>query len=151
MNLESYITDVLRTESEAPLQVRTALHDPRAVRLLHAAMGACTESGELMDALKKHFFYGAPLDIPNIIEEIGDLMWYVGVAMDAAADMEKSRTGDALTPSDILSRNIIKLRRRYPDRFNAAGALSRDFAAERAAVDGSEVPGIACAGSNEAI
>ena len=42
--------------------------------LLHGAMGLCTESGEIMDALKRHIFYGSPLDILNIKEEIGYTM-----------------------------------------------------------------------------
>lgn len=54
-------------------------------RILHAAMGLCTESGELMDALKRYTFYGdkvPKLDESNIAEELGDMLWYMCILMD---------------------------------------------------------------------
>lgn len=47
--------------------------------LLHCATGLVTESAELVDAIKKHVFYGKPLDVVNIKEEIGDLLWYIAI------------------------------------------------------------------------
>lgn len=47
-------------------------------RLLHAAVGLCTEVGELQKAA------GADrLDGVNIMEECGDLYWYCALALDA--------------------------------------------------------------------
>ena len=54
----------------------------RNVRLLHAGMGLCTESSEFLDQLKKVIFYGREADIPNLIEELGDLSWYLAIAAD---------------------------------------------------------------------
>lgn len=47
--------------------------------LLHCATGLVTESAELVDAIKKHVFYGKPLDVVNIKEEIGDILWYIAI------------------------------------------------------------------------
>lgn len=51
--------------------------DDNEARLLHHSIGISGESGELLDAIKKHIFYGAPLDVENIIEECGDILWYM--------------------------------------------------------------------------
>jgi len=44
--------------------------------LLHGAIGISGEAGELLDAVKKHVFYGKPLDVNNVKEEISDVLWY---------------------------------------------------------------------------
>lgn len=47
--------------------------------LLHCATGLVTESAELVDAIKKHVFYGKSLDVVNIKEELGDILWYIAI------------------------------------------------------------------------
>lgn len=49
----------------------------KEVDILHMKRGVFTECAEIIDALKKRDAYGKTLDIVNIIEEIGDLCWYV--------------------------------------------------------------------------
>lgn len=49
--------------------------------LLHAAVGVSGEAGELLDAIKKHWAYNKPLDVENVKEEIGDILFYVTAAM----------------------------------------------------------------------
>lgn len=51
--------------------------DPFKCELLHMSMGISGESGELLDAIKKHVIYGKDLDIENVIEELGDLEFYL--------------------------------------------------------------------------
>lgn len=93
-------------------------------RLLHAAMGLDTESGEFMDALKRWVFYGKPYDPDNLKEEIGDILWYAAQACNALGiDMQ-----------DVMDSNIRKLKRRYPDKFSADKAINRDLEAEREAL-----------------
>jgi NTP pyrophosphatase (non-canonical NTP hydrolase) len=53
-------------------------------RMLHGLIGLCTESGELLDAMKKHLYYGKELDTVNMLEEIGDLCWYLAIICDVA-------------------------------------------------------------------
>jgi NTP pyrophosphatase (non-canonical NTP hydrolase) len=74
--------------------------------LLHAGMGICTEGGEFFDPIKKHIMYGKELDTDNMREELGDLLWYIAIAAEAL--------GTNL--SDIMTENIRKLAKRYPDQ-----------------------------------
>ena len=94
--------------------------------LLHGAIGVATESGELLDAIKKHIFYGKPLDLVNLREEIGDVMWYLAILCRA--------TGTNM--SDVASVNIEKLRLRYPDKFDVKRALNRNLKSEREILEG---------------
>ena len=83
--------------------------------LLHAGIGMCTETGEFQDALKKHIFYGQPLDILNLKEELSDVMWYVALGAEAA--------GTSI--ENLMIGVINKLKARYPDSF------SEEYAAKR--------------------
>ena len=90
-------------------------------RLLHAGIGLATESGEFLDALKKHLFYGGELDKVNLKEELGDLLWYIALACDElGTDF-----------STLKATNIKKLQARYPSKFSYASASYRDLDAER--------------------
>ena len=94
---------------------------PINIRLLHGAMGLCTEAGELQDQLKRHLFYGKPLDGVNVAEEIGDALWYLALIANALnIDLE-----------EIAERNIAKLKARYPAKFTEHDALNRDLDNER--------------------
>lgn len=114
----TYIQDALRTESGVEPMATKEL---RTNRFLHAAMGLSTEAGEFLDALKKHLFYGKELDLVNLKEEIGDLMWYLAIACDAlGTDFETEQ-----------ARNIAKLKARYPEKFTSDKAIERDLTVER--------------------
>lgn len=121
INSNNYVNHVLRTDSPVTPELLARLQDPQTVRLLHAAMGLTTEAAELVDMLKKHIFYGKPLDRVNAVEEVGDSMWYAGLAVDVLKT----------TMDEILTKNIEKLRLRFPDKFNESDAINRDVAAER--------------------
>lgn len=89
--------------------------------LLHCGVGAATEVGELLDAMKKSIYYNKPLDIVNIGEEIADTMWYLSnLCRILGLDMEK-----------LLDNNINKLRVRYPEKFTKEDAITRNLEAER--------------------
>jgi NTP pyrophosphatase (non-canonical NTP hydrolase) len=116
INSGNYVENVRRTEPRDYTQVKERLQDEDTIKLLHAALGLVTEAAEVADVLKKHIFYGKPIDSVNLKEEVGDGMWYAGIAIDVL------RT----TMDDVLSCNIEKLRKRYPDKFNVHDALHRD-------------------------
>lgn len=121
INSSNYVEHVLRTDAPITPELSVRLQNPDIVRLLHAAMGMATEAAELIDILKKHIFYGKPLDMVNAAEEVGDNQWYVGLAIDVMHS----------TMNDILTMNIEKLRLRYPDKFSEYDAMSRDLSSER--------------------
>ena len=58
------------------------LQSKQTARLIHGMVGISTESGELLDALKKHLMYGKSLDLVNIKEEVGDVLWYCALILD---------------------------------------------------------------------
>lgn len=87
----------------------------------HMLFGMMTELGELVDSYKKHYAYGKKLDMVNVMEEMGDIMWYwAGLC---------SITG--INPEYTLSVNIQKLQARYPEKFTEDSALNRDLEKER--------------------
>jgi NTP pyrophosphatase (non-canonical NTP hydrolase) len=71
--------------------------------ILHMAVGICGESGELIDAIKKNWAYNKPLDIENVMEELGDIEFY----------MEGMRQALHLTREEVIQNNIVKLEKRY--------------------------------------
>jgi len=121
-----YLEHVARVESPASDAVCRC--DERTVRLMHAAMGMATEAGEFVDAIKRHVFYGTPIDETNLKEELGDMMWYIGLACIVLG----------LTPNEVMESNTKKLLARYPEKFDAERAVARDIGLERSAVEGNE-------------
>lgn len=121
MNSREYINDAIVTESRDFLAMDDRLKDNGLKRLLHAGIGLTTESGEFLDALKKHIFYGKELDRVNLKEEIGDLFWYLAIACD--------ELGVEFEP--IMERNIEKLKARYGEKFSEDRANKRDLSLER--------------------
>ena len=114
MKFNDYIKEALNTESDKKL---SATH----TRLIHAAIGMQTETGEIADTIKKWAFYGRTLDVVNIFEEIGDLAWYLAIICDTLD----------FNFEDILKANIEKLRARYPNKFRPEDCDQRDLFNER--------------------
>ena len=50
--------------------------------LWHMATGVAGEAGELLDAIKKHVVYKRELDRENVVEELGDLRFYMAGLMN---------------------------------------------------------------------
>jgi len=118
MQANEYIQNALRTESGKYPFVGTGAVTPR---IEHAVMGIVTEAGELMDAVKKTKIYGKELDTVNLIEEAGDLMWYLAILSDDLG----------VSFEEIWQKNIAKLRKRYPEKYSDELALNRDVESER--------------------
>ena len=83
--------------------------------LMHMAIGISSESGELLDAIKKQVIYRKPLDKENVIEELGDLEFF----------MEGLRQGLSITREETISANIAKLGKRYSDGYSDEAAQAR--------------------------
>lgn len=70
----------MKIKDYSNLALRTAKSMPTAHQnIWHATAGLVTETGEIFDAYKKHMIYGKPLDTVNVLEEVGDLMWYLNL------------------------------------------------------------------------
>ena len=88
---------------------------PEEANLWHLATGIAGEAGELLDAIKKHVIYKKPQDLNNIIEELGDLEFY----------MEGLRQALSLSRNDIILKNIDKLSIRYGNTYSNKSAIDR--------------------------
>lgn len=125
---DQYIEKVLTTESIDFNKISERLSNPHLLRLLHSGMGLATEAGEFVDQLKKHIFYGKDIDLINLFEELGDLLWYVGIALDEIG----------LPMEECFERNIAKLQARYKGKFSETKAEDRNLDAERRILEGDE-------------
>ena len=90
---------------------------PEKAHLLHMAVGVSGEAGELLDAVKKSVIYNKPLDMTNVVEELGDLEFY----------LEGIRAALGITREQCLEANIDKLGKRY-----SSGSYSDAQAQDRA-------------------
>ena len=99
-------------------------------RIQQGIIGAATETGELLDALKKHMFQGRPIDVINIKEECGDLWFYMTELM-ATIDTNIF---------DVMEMNVAKIKQRYPDGFKIQKSIDRDTDQERKILEGRKDP-----------
>jgi|TARA_X000001036_G_C20586272_1_gene768862 NTP pyrophosphatase (non-canonical NTP hydrolase) len=84
--------------------------DIKTPRLLTAALGLGSETGEFVEIVKKMFLQGKPPSEDNIFHmkrELGDIMWYWVTACAALG----------LDPYEVISENQEKLAARYGEKF----------------------------------
>ena len=84
--------------------------------LINGVMGLCGEAGEAIDIVKKHLAQGHDLDREKLAKELGDIAWYLAetaYALDIPLE-------------DILTANIEKLKKRYPEGFSRERSINRE-------------------------
>lgn len=114
MNANDYQQSVLRTAPLTSGFLKTNL-SVVTEQLLHAQLGITTELGEFSDPIKRKIIYGQTLDISNIQEECGDMLWYIALALNAIE----------CSLEDCMQGNIDKLKIRYPEKFTEELAKER--------------------------
>lgn len=76
---------------------------PHKASLAHMALGLLSDAGEAADVIKKHVFYGQPLNHDHLVEELGDVLFFFeGILQLTGHDWESVRRA-----------NITKLLKRY--------------------------------------
>lgn len=88
-------------ESNSPIE---------SARLMTAALGLGSETGEFVEIVKKMFLQGKPPSEENIFHmkrELGDIMWY-WVTACSALDLD---------PFEVIKENQDKLEARYGEKF----------------------------------
>ena len=85
-------------------------------KLLNGVMGLNGEAGECIDVVKKHLFQGHELDTVKLIDELGDVLWYIA----------QTATGLGIDMEEIAQHNIAKLRARYPKGFDVERSVNRE-------------------------
>jgi NTP pyrophosphatase (non-canonical NTP hydrolase) len=97
---------------------KTAKVLPFNEQLVHAALGLSSEAGEFTSVVKRIAIYEKYPDIvmcDNMEEELGDLLWYIALAAETLRVPMK----------ELAERNILKLRKRYPEQFSNEQAENR--------------------------
>ena len=95
------------SESFNKIENESSIKTPR---LLTAALGLGSETGEFVEIVKKMFLQGKPPSKDNIFHmkrELGDIMWYWATACASLG----------LDPYEVISENQEKLAARYGEKF----------------------------------
>jgi len=77
MNFKEYTELAGKTELKDYYKVKQFLGDSKNVKLFHYIMGLSGEVGEIVDSFKKSAVYDRPLDVVNLKEELGDVLWFI--------------------------------------------------------------------------
>ena len=85
-------------------------------KLVNGALGLAGESGEVADLVKKFMFQGHGLNTDDLLDELGDVLWYIS---EVAAGMGE-------TIETVARRNVDKLWRRYPAGFDSVRSVNRE-------------------------
>jgi len=104
--------------TERPAAIHLTVDQARA---LHGAIGAASEAGELLSNIKAAFYYGKEIDKVNVLEECGDVLWFISVLLDSCG----------YTMSQAMTMNVAKLASRFPDGFSESKATDRNLSVER--------------------
>lgn len=108
MNFKEYEKEMQRTAGEF------IKLDENGLAL--GAMGISGEAGEVTDYIKKVLFHNHELSENKLIEELGDVLWYVAyLSKVIGTDLET-----------IANRNIEKLKKRYPKGWDPERSIHRD-------------------------
>lgn len=97
------------------LAMRTASSLSQKDLVLNGVMGLNGEAGECIDIVKKHLFQGHELDEAKLLDELSDVMWYAAITAE----------GLGTTLDVVMQHNVDKLRKRYPDGFEASRSIHR--------------------------
>lgn len=100
---EQFVTNLVKERGE------------ESKNLEHMVIGICGEAGEIADGIKKNSIYGKPLDLKNIIEELGDIEFYLAGLRQMLG----------ISRYETLGTNVRKLQARYKDGYSDAAAIER--------------------------
>ena len=84
-------------------------------QIKNASMGLAGEAGEALDIIKKYAYQGHELEVEELIDELGDVMYYLcWLCILLQIDF-----------SEICFNNINKLTKRYPNGFEEERSINR--------------------------
>lgn len=96
------------------LAMRTCQSTDKKDMLYHGVFGLTSEAGEVAGILQK-VYQGHEFETEHMKKEIGDCMWMIA-EICSALDLDLD---------DVMETNIEKLRKRYPEGFDAERSLHR--------------------------
>lgn len=84
--------------------------------VLNGVLGLAGESGECCDIVKKNRFQGHELNREHLIEELGDVLWYIA----------ETASGLSVSMEEVAQYNLDKLHKRYHgNHFNKEDSIHR--------------------------
>jgi hypothetical protein len=100
------------------------------INIIHGIVGIITEAGEMAELLRDYLVQGKPFDRVHVLEEAGDVYWYLARALRGiGANLELMGTA-----------NIDKLHGRHGTSFDVFRDANRDLIAERAKLETAAIP-----------
>ena len=106
MDGQEYVNEVLRTYAGS---------DGVFDKLCLGVLGLAGETGEVVDMVKKALYQGHAVDPERFVDELGDVLWYVVLICSALG----------FSLEQVMTANVIKLRRRYPLGFDPGRSMNR--------------------------
>ena len=119
-HIKAAAEDSLTANDYQRMAMRTASGLDKHSLILNGVMGLNGEAGECIDVMKKHIFQGHELDREHLIEELGDVAWYLAICCE----------GLGVSLEEVMEKNIEKLRARYPEGFDKARSINRQNEAD---------------------
>ncbi len=101
MNVDIYQIGAMRTAN------------PECKDLANACLGLAGEVGEFVEIVKKHLYHGIQADHDKLVKELGDVAWYMALACEILD----------VNMSEVLTKNLDKLEKRYPEKFVKGGGI----------------------------
>lgn len=86
---------------------------PGVDAVAHCALGLAGEAGEVADLVKKSQYLGRALNAGGVVEELGDVLWYLTYLAGVFG----------LSLTDLAGANLYKLEARHPDVYDVAAFL----------------------------
>lgn len=122
MNPTEFLKSVDTLENKQFDKLKERFVQEENIRLSHAAIGLCTEVGEFQDLLKKKLMYGKEIEKSKLVDELGDILWYFGVACNVLG----------VSFEEIMEKNWKKLSTRYGEKlqFSENAAINKNKEAE---------------------
>jgi len=102
MDINEYKKKALRTDYANYSDFHTG---DVSARLDYSTIGLVTESSKILDLIKKSKKSLHPLDKQKIIEELGDLLWYLNLTLDELG----------ISFEDIMEASLDKINKKYPE------------------------------------
>lgn len=91
--------------------------DGRKDLILNGVLGLAGESGECCDIVKKARFQGHELSKEHLMEEIGDVLWYIA----------ETASGLGVSLEEVAQYNLDKLHKRFHgNHFKARDSIHRE-------------------------
>ena len=109
---EQYTLNCYQTDASRTLAASRKLDN---ITLAMGGLGMAGETGEVVDLIKKVVAHGHELDQQKLIEELGDVLWYIAALC----------TLMGVPLEEVAFANIAKLKRRYPNGFDPNRSMNR--------------------------